>query len=779
MSRSHLRGLGLATSALLAMSLTLGTPASAEGTTGIVAGTITDGGAPVAFASIYVTSQDGAFFGFGQTDEAGQYAVADVPEAASAYRVQIFAPGHPSQYAHGATAEEDATLFSVTGDATTTVDEALLPTGTITGHLRDRNGNGVSGAFVSADPDGGGSSSGTNTDGDGVYTVHVFAGTYRVAFFNGQTQYAFGTRDFSSATLFTVAVGQTVTVDDTLLATGSMAGTVTYADGSPAADVQIQLENDQGSSSTGTTGSDGTYQIDNVVPGDYAVRFQLPSGAVEYAHHAFSRDDAAIFTVVADQTTTVDEQLPPTGAIAGRFTDQAGNGMGGLQVMASGVFPTTDFVFTTTDGDGAYRIDRVFPGRYTVSFQSFETELLQYAFGKISFADADVVTVAADQTTTVDDQKLPTGSLKITAKDSITGAPISSFFVDLGNRFGNTETGEIVIDDLAIGQYAINAGGEEYAYTPNAASVTITEGNQTVVELSLRPFGKITTKVVDRKTGQPVAGVCVFTPKKTVFRIPDGCGAVSDESGNVTVNVNDPGTYNLFALPERGSVYGAQWVGSTGGTGTQESAVKLYVTAGRTVAAPRIRLDKHGTITGKATSATGQPLVRGVVGIVGPDTGAGTDIRYSSIAADGTYTVDFLGPYAWPLIFGAQDHAYQWTGGVGNRLNAALVPVKAGKTTKYDYKLKVGTDVTITYSGPFAGDNRFVLDNAATGDVMGVVDGLAEPVSVHVRMIGQNVKVMCHCGPGGPIWLGGTDFASATVVSIPASGTKEIIFVVP
>jgi hypothetical protein len=518
-----------------------------------------------------------------------------------------------------------------------------------------------------------------------------------------------------------------------------------------------------------------------VTPGaNYHVRFQLPSGASEYAHHAFSPDDATDYTVVADQVTTVDEQLPPLGTIAGRFTDQAGEGLGGIEVNGVGVFPSSNYVYTTTEADGSYQL-RTFAGDYKVQFSSYDAHVQQYAFSKLREQDADVITVTGDQTTTVDDRKLPSGSLKVTAKDALTGAPIQSFWVDLGTRGDSTTSGELVFSDVSVGTYSLSVGGDGYAYTQNAATVTITAGNESVVEVSLRPVGKITTKVVDRKTGQPVAGICVLPQSKNHFNFPDGCGAETDEDGNITINVDNPGTYNLFALPPRGSEYGAQWVGGTGGTGTQESAVKLTVKSGKTTVAPKIKLDKHGTITGKVTSATGQPLTRGVVGLVGPDTGAGADKRYVSVAGDGTYTVDFLGPYEWPLLFGAQDHAYQWSGGVGNRFKAALVPVKTGKTTTFNYKLKVGTDVTINYTGPFNGDNRFVLFNATANDVMGVVDGLSMPMSVHVPMIGpQTVKVLCYCGsvPGG-VWLGGTDFASATPVAIPASGSTVIAFDVP
>jgi len=779
MSRSRLRGLGLATAALLAACVTFGTPAAAEDTTGTVAGTVTNGGAPVASANIQLQTSDGSSLATTATDDFGHYSIPDVPEAADAYLVSVQVAGHPLQFHPGSLDFEGATLFSVTAGQTTTVDEALLPTGIITGHLRDGTGNGVPDVSVSAEAESGSGFSSTATDADGAYTVHVTPGTYRVAFSTGQTQYAFGTRDFSSAARFTVAVGQTVTVDDTLLPVGSVAGTVTYSDGTAAADVIVQIDSDHGGAS-GSTGPDGAYRIDGLLAGDYFVMFQLPSGATEFAHHAFSQNDATKFRVAAGQTTTVDEQLPPTGTLAGRFTDQSGQGIAGLAVNAEGRFPNTNTVNGSTGADGSFRIDRVFPGQYTVAFQSFEVDLLQYAFGKVAFADADAVTVTAGQTTTVNDQQLPTGSLKVTATDSITGAPIQNFSVDLGNRFGQAENGEAVVDNLAIGHYQITATADGYAFMRNVASVTITAGNQSVVAIKLGPVGKITTKVVDRKTGHAVSGVCVFVATKTSFVFPDGCPARSDESGNVTLNVDDPGTYNVFVLPARGSAYGAQWVAASGGTGSQDEAVKIVVKAGKTVAAPRIKLDRHGTIAGKATSATGQPLVNGRVGILGPDTGAGADFRYVAVAPDGSYSVDFLGPYEWPLLFGAQDHAYQWSGGVGNRLKATKVKVTAGKTTKFSYKLKVGTDVTITYSGPLVNDNRYILMNAATGDVMGIVDGLVAPVSVHVRMIGpQTVKVGCYCGPTGFSWLGGTDFASATSVAIPGSGTKEIIFTVP
>lgn len=775
MSRSRLRGLGLVTATLLAASLTLSTPASAEGTTGTVAGTVTDNGLPVA-ASVTVYASDYSFLTNGYTNEGGQYFLSGIPEGSN-YIVSVSAFGHPTQFAHGKTSEAEADLLTVTADQTTTVDEQLLPTGTVTGHFLDQAGNPVS-ASVTAQRDSDGSASYGSTDpSTGAYTLHVFAGDHRVSFTTNTTQYAYGTRDYFSAALIPVAVGDTVTVDDTKLPTGTIAGRVTYSDGSPAADVNVSLQNDTGSSSYSTTDADGNYTVADVLPGAYNIQFALPGGATEYAHGKFDRASADTITVTADATTTVDEQLPATGVIAGRFTDQAGNGVPGVQVFASTSGLAEDqSLSASTDENGDYRIARAFPGHYTVQFQNDETQLFQFAYGRVTPETADPITVTADQTTTVNDQRLPTGSIKFTAKDSLTGAPINDFFVQINPfRFGDTQTGEVVVDNLGVGTYPVSAGATGYAYQDKAANVTVTAGQQTLVELTLVPTAKVTTKVVDRKTGQGVANVCVFPATKTAFVFPDGC-ARSDENGNVTLELDVPGTVNLFALPQRDSAYGAQWVGATGGTGTQESAAKVVAKSGQTVAAPRIKLDKKGTITGKVTSTSG-PIVRGTVGIVGPDLGAGVDTRYSAIAADGTYTVDFLGPYEWPLLFGSQNHAYQWSGGVGNRLKAALVPVNAGKTTKFNYKLKAGTDVTITYNYP-GRNGRFVVMNGVTGDPMAVADSGSLPGSLQVRVIGpQTVKVACFCD--SLEWNGGTSFATATPVSIPATGSKQIVFVRP
>ncbi|MEV0267492.1 carboxypeptidase regulatory-like domain-containing protein [Hamadaea sp. NPDC050747] len=774
MSRSLLRGLGTMTAAILA-AVALGSPAYAEDT-GTISGTITEAdGAAAAYATVSVESTDESFNGYATTDYTGHYTIDGVPAGAS-YRVWVRGegyPGHPKQYAHHKLSAADADLFAVTAGAVTTVDESFLPTGVIQGKFTDSSGAGVDGAYVQVD---GISTASTNTVADGTYRVAVLPGSYTVSFWTGGTpQYAYGTRDPATATVFTVGIGQTVVVDDTALPTGSLAGHVTYADGTPAAYVSVGAEAGP-SMGYGQTDATGAYRIDGLQPGDYLLSVRLSSGAKEWAPGKLAEDQATRFRVIGDSVTTVDEQLPGIGRIAGRFTAADGSPMPGLSVSVSSVQSGAG-VYTSTSMSGDYAFEQLFAGNYTIAFENWETGFQQWAYGKISSATASVITVTAGQTTTVDDSRLPTGSLRITATDALTGASIPRFeaYLDGGYLGSGTETGELIIPDVPAGTYRVNVSSEGYSFQADVATVTITAGQQSQVTAVMQPLAKLTTSVVDRATGQPVADVCLYTATRTSFEISDYCRR-SGSDGRVTMYV-EPGEYELFALPERGSVLGAQWVGTTGGTGVQGDAAVFSVAKGQTLAVPTIRLDRAGMISGKVTTSTGGTPTHGYVGIVQPDFGSGADVRYTPIASDGTYTVDYLGPYKWPLYFGADGHANQWSGGTGNRWLADLVKVRTGKTTTYDYRLKQGTKVTITWSG--TGSSRFLVRNAVTGDIMGIRDGSsAAPVTAELFVLGpQRVKLQCYCGDeGGPIWQGGTDFATANVVVIPRTGPFAVEF---
>jgi hypothetical protein len=266
----------------------------------------------------------------------------------------------------------------------------------------------------------------------------------------------------------------------------------------------------------------------------------------------------------------------------------------------------------------------------------------------------------------------------------------------------------------------------------------------------------IQTEVHDR-VGRRLAGICVFATPYPVFEFPDFCPVRSDPNGAVSVPVPGPGTYNLFALPDSGSRYGAQWVGRDGGTGTQKQARRITVTAGET----------KRVVVG--------PLGNGTVGIVGPDPDGRRDPRYSPLATDGLFTIDWLGPYSWPLVFQADGYAYQWSGGVGNRLLAELVPAAVEPTSTYWYPLLRGAWVTVVIPD-HPGPGRLVIRNAATQDPVALIDHHDWAEGKQFRLLsGQQVKLQCLCGPTDR-WHGGTDFASATPEVVRDNGWSELTF---
>lgn len=764
-----LRRLVAGLAAALLATFAAASPARADEPTGTIAGTITNNGSPVRDASVFVYAADGSFGESAMTDWNGQYTVSNLPVTGSPYRVSVEAPGHPKQYAHGKTDLESATLFPVTAEQVTTVDEALLPTGTISGRFTDPAGNGVS-AWVGAYA-GYGLPTGSPADADGNYSISVLPGTYRVGFNYGNTQqYAYGTFSWSQASLFTVAAGETVTVNDVRLETGTIAGRLTNADGTPAAGVSVQAEGDT-FNGFGATDDSGAYRIEDLVPGAYRVYFQLPSGAQQWAPQALTRTQARSFDVAGGGTVTLDEQLVPLGSIVGRFTDANGAPFPNVSVMVDSD-DVEGNITTTTDADGTYRIDGAPAADYRVRFYDWQTNLDQYAHGKRSREAADPITVRAGQTTTVDDQRLPTGTIRVTARDSLTGTAINSFWASAGDRHLSATDGAVVLPDIAVGTYTLRAGGDEHFLTGDGPTVTVSAGQQAEVELTLQPYAKITTTVTDRASGAPVGNACVYAQQVNEFLTEFGCHGYSDATGAVTLRKAAPGPYQLFVMPERGSPYGGQWVGPNGGTGSQRDAARVGVTAGATTTVAPVRLDAAGTITGILTGTDGTPARHGSVSIVAPSVVSGGDGYSWPVAEDGSYTVDRLGPYRWPLLFNADGHPYQWSGGVGNRLTARLVPVRAGGSTDYDYRLTAGAKLRVRLPGP----GRVIVRNAVTADPMAVAgdrDGSAE---VLIPVIGAQRVTVEYAAGTNTRWYGGTDPASATPVWIPRSGTVTITF---
>ena len=265
--------------------------------------------------------------------------------------------------------------------------------------------------------------------------------------------------------------------------------------------------------------------------------------------------------------------------------------------------------------------------------------------------------------------------------------------------------------------------------------------NQTVaVTVKMRPAARISTTVVDAATGAPVAGVCAGAFKPKHVAQPDGFGYCSDAAGRLTIGRLTAGTYRLFVDPTEAPRYGRQWLGATGGTGDERQAASVTATAGEVATAPTVRLDPAGSIAGTVTDGTtGVPIEFSSVDLLTSHPGAG--LSETSTDEDGHYRIDRLGPYAWPLRFGATGYAGQWSGNAADRYAATPVQVTAGGVATGDIGLVRGVEVrgTVALEDGTPVDGYVATKNAETGDYAGT--DYAEDGTYLIRVIaGQRVS---------------------------------------
>src|ERR1700686_3151767 len=155
--------------------------------------------------------------------------------------------------------------------------------------------------------------------------------------------------------------------------TSSIAGTVIKEPGSQPLKkvlVQVVAENQkEGGNYTASTDADGHFYIENVVTGRYRI-FIERTGFVEVNGHGL-KSDTNVFTVQAGQS--VEDllfRMLPTAVIIGRITDEDGDPMPSVRVVAQKKKPgksTRESVGTEATNDlGEYRLAGLFPGQYWI-----------------------------------------------------------------------------------------------------------------------------------------------------------------------------------------------------------------------------------------------------------------------------------------------------------------------------------------------------------------------------------------------------------------------------
>ncbi|HEY0000938.1 MAG TPA: carboxypeptidase-like regulatory domain-containing protein [Actinoplanes sp.] len=278
--------------------------------TGEIAGSLGDGGQPVAGATVEAVDFDYPYtdgVSTALTDAAGSFRLTGLP--AGKWWLRTTLPGGwMIQYYPAKDATTTATAITVTAGKVETVRETVLTHGALTGLITTSTGAPAAGAVVTVPHPA--RTMRTTAGADGRYLFDYLPPT-TLLFFFARDLYA-----PAQTVTATVLAGQRVTVDQQLAPAGAITGSYTSAAGPIHAVVTAYADGTAGDSAV-TSETDGTFTL-WLTPGKYTVRFDSVSDdRDQWATAATSEADAEVFTVAPEQVISHAEQLAPHTTITG------------------------------------------------------------------------------------------------------------------------------------------------------------------------------------------------------------------------------------------------------------------------------------------------------------------------------------------------------------------------------------------------------------------------------------------------------------------------------
>ncbi|HEX8630976.1 MAG TPA: carboxypeptidase-like regulatory domain-containing protein [Catenuloplanes sp.] len=656
---------------------------------GTITGRLTDSaGAPLVNAEVHARPLD--FSGVWprtRTDQDGRYAIHVFP---GGYRVMFEYRGM-SQWVPGQRDEHSATTFAVAADRHEVADDALLPTGGLGGKLVDAAGRPVAGARVSLEFDGSWAGS-TTTDGNGNYSfARVLAGAYTLSFqlTNGAVQWVPGARAFADAKPFPVTAGQRTTVNETLIATGAVAGRFTDARGNGLAGFRVALSSgdvgDGSTSFTTETDAQGNYRIDDVFVGRYLVAFEeRDGGRRQYAYGKGNRDDADRITVKAGETATVND----TRVAGARLRVTAKDARTGAPVSDFCV----DLLFQSqADHSGCTTgaelvFDNLAAGPYGLWVTPGDD-------GLYLRTEADT-TLTAGQSAAVSVPLTLGGAIQATVTDRVTGQPVAdACLLPLAPAEGGPGEGSGVCTDAQgrVRTYAVEPG--TYALFASAPSES-PYGHQWVGRSGGTGDQRAAARITVRAGAVATAPAVRFDRAGTVSGTVTGPDGKPVTSGNVSysawdfgagpshgTHIEDDGRYTLSGLgpyewPLLFTVDGVarQW---SGGVANRFKAAKVRVRSDATTGYNAVL--KVGTTVRGTVRLANRAIGSGRLTAYHPVTG--DPMGKADFGADGVYTMRVPGSEPIILHHGIEDSAGRpvdgWYDGVAEPARARRVPVPA------------------------------------------------------------------------------------------------------
>ena len=652
---------------------------------------------------LYVPDGDGGWIDrrSTRTGPAGTYRFPGL--TAGSYRVGFQKVGYATEYHLNAASVDEATTLAVTsGDV---VADAQLVTGTtISGAVTGPAGADAVGVAVTAYRRTAAGiwrfTSQRYVGQQGTYRLpNLAAGTYRLRFSDPDAEWPDEYWD-DAATLASatdvVVTTTPVTGKNAVMGVGaSIRGTVTTDGTTPLADVHVVPYLRVGTdyvaldSAATWTASNGSYDLDQLLPGTYRVGFDDAANqhAVEYWDNAATLASATDIPVTSGAIVTGrNAVLGNGGHITGTVTGAGGAPLAGLRVNAL-VFDNTEGGWTwhrsaLTDGLGRYDVRGLAAGTYRLYADGFNYQ--PGYFGGTTLAEADDVVVATNATVSGRDLQLtPDGRLagRVTDAD---GDPLDEVRVSLYQLHDGTDWGFIDSDStdasggytlpgLGAGTYRLAFSDRSGFYLPEWFDGGATLAQATDVVLGAGAARTDLDVSLTRAGAEPAV-------RNRSLPVITGTPAVGSPLTSST------GTWSTST----GVSYARQWLSNgteiPGAVGTTYTPVSGDV--GKQISV-RVTATRAGYTSGTATSAP-----TAAVGNLPPVTNTALPTVTGPAVVGGTLTA---APGSWNPSTGLA-HAYQWLaegadipsatgttytpvpGDVGKRISVRVTTSRSGNT---------------------------------------------------------------------------------------------------
>ena len=368
----------------------------------------------------------------------------------------------------------------------------------------------------------------------------------------------------------------------------SLAGTVVNEPGShPLKKVVVQVvaeDQKRGGNYTAITDTDGHFHIENMQPGRYRVFFEK-TGFVEINARGQKADVNVIAIPPGKSLDDLMFRMLPNAVITGRITDEDGDPMPGVRVIAQRKIPGSSKKETTsvaaTDDLGQYRLAGLFPGQYWIAampppdFRDFQRGtdksqsndkpaesryLTMFYPGTNDASQATPVPLKAGDEMPVNLNLVPARAYRV--RGVVTGIPAGQKpIVELTSRTGDSirasevgPDGQFEIHGAAPGNYVLKAAsGSDLSLLTARQEITVVASDVDGVKLVPAPSFTLSGHL--RNDDGSSGNVSIFSvnlrqadlPDDSVFFSEDSFGdtAQVDKQGNFQWKNVNPGTYIL------------------------------------------------------------------------------------------------------------------------------------------------------------------------------------------------------------------------------------------